>query len=74
MIRDGRCLATELPRGLRACLGHKRVILSDATWRDRDGWRVDGGPGFVYTTDFAGEPVVHERMHWVVCEGVSAAA
>lgn len=39
-----------------------------------DGWRVDGGPGFVYTTDFAGEPVVHERMHWVVCEGVSAAA
>lgn len=39
-----------------------------------DGWRADGGPGFVYTTDFAGEPVVHERMHWVVCEGVSAAA
>ena len=39
-----------------------------------DGWRVDGGPGFVYTTDFSGEPVVHERMHWVVCEGVSAAA
>lgn len=39
-----------------------------------DGWRVDGGPGFVYTTDFTGEPVVHERMHWVVCEGVSAAA
>ncbi|MDO4242851.1 MAG: AGE family epimerase/isomerase [Actinomyces sp.] len=39
-----------------------------------DGWRVDGAPGFVYTTDFDGEPVVHERMHWVVCEGVSAAA
>lgn len=39
-----------------------------------DGWRVDGGPGFVYTTDFEGVPVVHERMHWVVCEGVSAAA
>lgn len=39
-----------------------------------DGWRVDGGPGFVYTTGFDGEPIVHERMHWVVCEGVSAAA
>ena len=39
-----------------------------------DAWRVDGGPGFVYTTDFEGTPVVHERMHWVVCEGVCAAA
>ena len=39
-----------------------------------DGWRVDGAPGFVYTTDFDGRPVVHERMHWVVCEGISASA
>ena len=39
-----------------------------------DGWRVDGEPGFVYTTGFDGAPVVHERMHWVACEGVSAAA
>ena len=39
-----------------------------------DAWRVDGGPGFVYITDFEGTPVVHERMHWVVCEGVCAAA
>lgn len=39
-----------------------------------DGWRVDGAPGFVYTTDFDGKPVVHERMHWVVCEGISASA
>lgn len=39
-----------------------------------DAWRVDGSPGFVYTTDFSGVPVVHERMHWVACEGVSAAA
>ncbi len=38
-----------------------------------DGWRVDA-PGFVYTTDFDGKPVVHERMHWVVCEGISASA
>ena len=39
-----------------------------------DAWRVDGRPGFVYTTDFEGRPIVHERMHWVVCEGISAAA
>lgn len=39
-----------------------------------DGWRVDGKPGFVYTTDGEGKAVVHERMHWVVCEGISAAA
>ncbi len=39
-----------------------------------DGWAVDGADGFVYTVDFAGEPVVHERMHWVACEAVGAAA
>ncbi|MFC4553657.1 AGE family epimerase/isomerase [Georgenia faecalis] len=39
-----------------------------------DGWAVDGADGFVYTVDFAGEPVVRERMHWVVCEGIGAAA
>lgn len=38
-----------------------------------DGWDVDGAPGFVYTTDFQGAPVVHERMHWVLCEAVGAA-
>ncbi len=39
-----------------------------------DGWAVDGAPGFVYTTDWAGVPVVRERMHWVVAEAVGAAA
>ncbi|WP_067779980.1 AGE family epimerase/isomerase [Actinomyces vulturis] len=39
-----------------------------------DGWRVDGNPGFVYTTDNNGHPLVRQRMHWTVCEGVSAAA
>jgi len=39
-----------------------------------DGWAVDGAPGFVYTTDWAGAPVVHTRMHWVVAEAISAAA
>lgn len=40
----------------------------------RDGWAVDGAPGFVYTTDWAGAPVVHTRMHWVVAEAIGAAA
>jgi sulfoquinovose isomerase len=39
-----------------------------------DGWAVDGAPGFVYTTDWAGVPVVHTRMHWVAAEAISAAA
>lgn len=39
-----------------------------------EGWEVDGEPGFVYTVDFAGRPVVRERMHWVVCEAIGAAA
>ena len=39
-----------------------------------DGWAVDGADGFVYTTDWDGAPVVRERMHWVVCEAIAAAA
>ena len=39
-----------------------------------DGWARDGQPGFVYTTDWAGEPVVSERLHWVVAEAIAAAA
>ena len=39
----------------------------------RDGWSVDGHPGFVYTTDFAGTPVVRTRLHWVVAEAIAAA-
>jgi mannose/cellobiose epimerase-like protein (N-acyl-D-glucosamine 2-epimerase family) len=39
-----------------------------------DGWAVDGADGFVYTTDWDGTPVVRDRMHWVVAEGIAAAA
>jgi sulfoquinovose isomerase len=39
-----------------------------------DGWAVDGKPGFVYTTDWSGTPVVRDRMHWVATEAISAAA
>lgn len=40
----------------------------------REGWAVDGEDGFVYTVDFDGEPVVRDRMHWVVTEAIAAAA
>ncbi|RSM37090.1 AGE family epimerase/isomerase [Amycolatopsis balhimycina DSM 5908] len=39
----------------------------------RTGWAVDGRAGFVYTTDFAGTPVVRNRLHWVVTEAMAAA-
>lgn len=36
-----------------------------------DGWAADGQDGFVYTTDWNGRPVVHERMHWVLTEAIA---
>lgn len=41
-----------------------------------DGWRTSaaGAAGFVYTTDWTGEPVVETRMHWVAAEAIGAAA
>lgn len=38
-----------------------------------DGWAADGETGFVYTTDWAGRPVVRSRMHWVAAEAVATA-
>jgi mannose/cellobiose epimerase-like protein (N-acyl-D-glucosamine 2-epimerase family) len=40
----------------------------------RVGWAVDGADGFVYTVDWEGTPVVRARMHWVLAEGIGAAA
>lgn len=39
----------------------------------REGWGVDGADGFVYTVDWAGAPVVRQRMHWVLTEAIAAA-
>ncbi|HEY2796043.1 MAG TPA: AGE family epimerase/isomerase [Micromonosporaceae bacterium] len=38
------------------------------------GWAVDGADGFVYTRGWDDEMVVRQRMHWVVAEGIAAAA
>lgn len=39
-----------------------------------DAWWVDGSPGLVYTVDWDGEPVIRNRLHWVLCEALAAAA
>ncbi len=38
-----------------------------------EGWGPDGMPGFIYTVDFEGRPVVAQRMYWVLCEAIGAA-
>jgi sulfoquinovose isomerase len=52
-------------------LPHARSLFDAAV---REGWSVDGAPGFVYTVDWDGRPVVRERMHWVAAEATAAAA
>ena len=39
-----------------------------------DGWARNGHDGFVYTTDWEGQPVVTTRLHWVTTEAIGAAA
>ncbi len=41
---------------------------------EADGWAVDGEPGFIYTTDWSGAPVVRDRLHWVLCEAIASSA
>jgi sulfoquinovose isomerase len=66
---------------LRAALGEAEApawLVDDAAAlfdaSVRDGWSVDGNPGFVYTIDWEGRPVVRKRMHWVVAEATATAA
>jgi len=61
-------LGASAPAGL---LDTSRLLFDRAA---ADGWHADGEPGFVYTTDWDGRPVVRERMHWVAAEAVAAAA
>ncbi len=39
-----------------------------------DGWNADGARGIVYTTDWNGKPVVHDRMHWTLAEALNTSA
>ena len=49
-----------------ACKLYERAIL--------DAWNVDGAKGIVYTTDWNGKPVVHDRMHWTLAEAINTSA
>ena len=39
-----------------------------------DAWDCDGAPGIVYTTDWNGSPVVHDRMHWTLAEAINTSS
>ena len=39
-----------------------------------DAWNADGAPGICYTTDWDGNPVVHDRMHWTLAEAINTSA
>ncbi len=39
-----------------------------------DAWNADGAPGIVYTTDWEGNPVIHDRMHWTLAEAINTSA
>ncbi len=39
-----------------------------------DAWNCDGALGIVYTTDWEGKPVVHDRMHWTLAEAINTSA
>lgn len=72
-------LATQTHAGLRA---HGRddceylpQMAEDLFERARvDGWRRNGQPGFVYSVNFEGTPVLADHLQWVVSEGICTAA
>lgn len=40
----------------------------------QDAWNKDGAPGLIYTTDWNGNPIVHDRMHWTLAEAINTSA
>ena len=39
-----------------------------------DSWCKNGEPGIAYTTDWDGNPVVTDRMHWTLAEAINTSA
>ncbi|MDP9417300.1 MAG: AGE family epimerase/isomerase, partial [Actinomycetota bacterium] len=64
-------LDAALPAGPAWLVEDARALFDTAV---EVGWGADGCPGFVYTVDWEDQPVVRERMHWVLAEGIAAAA
>ncbi|MBQ1468811.1 MAG: AGE family epimerase/isomerase [Solobacterium sp.] len=50
----------------KACALYDRAV--------SDGWNADGNRGIVYTTDWQGRPVVHDRMHRTLAEAINTSA
>ncbi|GAB3812187.1 AGE family epimerase/isomerase [Tessaracoccus terricola] len=65
LVATDQTLGDEAPAGLTEAA----VQLADRAFAD--GWAVDGADGFVYTTDWDGNPVVRARMHWVLAEAIA---
>lgn len=65
-----------------ACKAHgtenarKYIEMAERLYRRaiNDAWNADGAPGIVYTTDWNGKPVVHDRMHWTLAEAINTSA
>lgn len=59
------------PEAAAPCLDAAEKLYCRAV---EDGWNVDEAPGIVYTTDWTGKPVVHDRMHWTLAEAMNTSA
>lgn len=64
-------LAIDETLGDSAPAGLQDAALALAHRAIDDGWAVDGADGFVYTTDWDGQPVVRARMFWVLAEAIA---
>lgn len=56
--------------------GSKYLEAAEALYNQAvaDAWNCDGARGIVYTTDWEGKPVVHDRMHWTLAEAINTSA
>lgn len=57
-------------------LAEKYVEAAEALYNRaiKDAWNVDGEEGLVYTTDWEGKPVIHDRMHWTLAEAINTSS
>ncbi|MDY3250049.1 MAG: AGE family epimerase/isomerase [Candidatus Choladocola sp.] len=55
----------------RSCVKAAESLFQRAV---EDAWNRDGAPGLVYTTDWKGNPCVHDRMHWTLAEAINTSA
>lgn len=56
--------------------GQRYIVAAESLYNQAvaDAWNCDGARGIVYTTDWEGKPVVHDRMHWTLAEAINTSA